>query len=260
MSIVVAQDEYGQTWLLNLRKTLLIITLTYLLLVFFIGQGYATQILRPLNHLAREMQIISAHNLHIRIKESGNHDEINQLVSTFNEMMHRLETAIEAQNNFISNASHELKNPLTAILGEIEVSLSRERTATDYKNSLQRINKEASRLHILTLELLKLAQDGFSDQVNDFALIRVDELLDEIREEGRRNPDHSPLVIKFDRLPEDCDSLKILGSKSMLKIALLNLIDNARKFSNNQPVHIRLAVSRVYVQISVEDQGIGIRQ
>lgn len=53
-------------------------------------------------------------------------------------MLDRLETSFEIQSNFISNASHELKNPLTAILGEIEISQNKERTADEYKTSLNK--------------------------------------------------------------------------------------------------------------------------
>lgn len=257
--IVSAKDEWGLRKLRNLRRVILAIVLTYLVLVFFIGRWYARQTLLPLTDIIRRMRNINTKNLYQRLPESEKGDEINQLAHTFNNLLNRIETSVESQNNFISNASHELKNPLTAILGQIELALQQERPAAEYRQSLVQIEHEAERLKNLTLHLLRLAQTGFSDVGKDFITIRLDELLLEVVEELQQTQQEaSRIVLCFEQMPEEPKELELSANPNLLKIAFTNVLDNALKFSSDKPVEVIFYLTLSHFVIQICDQGIGI--
>ncbi|MEL7531178.1 MAG: HAMP domain-containing protein, partial [Bacteroidota bacterium] len=131
--IVTAVDVYGIRKSTNLRGIILVGLLVSLLFLFPISLITAKRALQPLTQKIRKAQKITADNLHVRLKVFNEKDEIGQLANTFNQMLDRLETAFEMQKNFISNASHEIRNPITAIQGESEVILKKERSPEEYQ-------------------------------------------------------------------------------------------------------------------------------
>ena len=126
--------------------------------IYLIGRLYANRILRPLQHILKELKRIRGNNLNIRMKAFDNKDELDELIRTLNDMLDRVDTAFQAEKSFISNASHELNNPLTAIQGECEISLLKERSAAEYIESLQRISTESKRIILLIKHLLFLSR------------------------------------------------------------------------------------------------------
>jgi signal transduction histidine kinase len=127
--VVSAQDRYGQTKMKYLRNILIVAFLFGLGGIFFLGRFYSGRALKPISAITKKANEITASNLHLRIHTGTTNDELSELANTFNNMLDRLESSFEMQNNFINNASHELRNPLTAILGETEVILKKERSA-----------------------------------------------------------------------------------------------------------------------------------
>ena len=82
-------------------------------------------VFRPITQITEKVKQINLENLHLRLEQKGDEDELNELAKTFNNMLNRMETSFNTQNNFISNASHELCTPLTAIIGEADVTLTK---------------------------------------------------------------------------------------------------------------------------------------
>lgn len=257
-SIVLATDFYGLQKLKKLRRLMIIGIGIYLLLLFFLSRWYAKQVLRPIASIINQMRAINSSNLHLRLPEDNSrNDELNNLARTFNQMLDRLETSIEAQTNFISNASHQLKNPLTAILGEVETSLAHPRDPEQYRQSLQSIEEESNRLKRLILRLLHLAQTGGADEENNFTYLRIDELVFEITEEFLET-DKLSVRIDFRNFPADPEQLMIYGHRSLLRIALHNVIENGFKFSKGCEVKLALRIQEPYVVVSIYDTGVGI--
>ncbi|MBP1652745.1 MAG: histidine kinase, partial [Bacteroidetes bacterium] len=157
-------------------------------------------------------------------------------------MLDRLETAFETQNNFVSNASHELGTPLTAIIGEAELALNKQRSDAEYRQSIQVILGEAERLEHITKSLLRLAQTGFGGKGQQRERIRVDELIFSVKDTiDQINPDN-----------------KVLGDAQLLHLAFSNIVQNACKYSDNHPVSVALAATDTNIILLIQDQGIGI--
>ena len=256
--IVTATDKLGLLQQQKLLEKLLIIFLCSVVFVFLIGQIYARNILLPIVNILSNVKRIRATNLSLRLKEIDGTDELAELTRTFNQMLERLEGSFILQKNFIRNASHELKNPLTAILGEAEVTLSKQRTTEEYIVTLHKVMDEAERLNQLTSNLLSLAQTDFDLSIQRKDEIRLDELIWEIKELFDKTKYKDRIEIHFPVLPETSDLITIMGISSLMKIAIWNIIDNACKFSGNHKVDVTLKTSLNNIYLKIEDKGIGI--
>ena len=256
--LITAVNHFGNQYQKKLLETLAFIFLGGCFLIFFIGRIYATNLLHPISNILRNVKRISASNLHHRLIETNRNDELAELTRTFNEMLERLEHAFSMQKNFIHNASHELKNPLTAILGETEVALSRQRLPNDYIAVLGKVREEAERLNQLTRNLLSLAQaDSDLTQFMDDE-IRMDELIWELKDYFEKTQYSGRIEVQLLDLPEEAEKITLHGNSALLRIALLNIIDNACKFSESQMVRISLGTSQGIIHLNVTDRGIGI--
>jgi signal transduction histidine kinase len=256
--IVRAYDQSGERMLGNLRNILVIGFLFSTLFVHVLARFLAYQAMKPMTAIVRRVKEISAASLDLRLPEGDGRDEISELSHTFNGMLDRLEGAFEMQKTFITNASHELRNPLTAILGEVEITLNKSRAVREYVHSLQKISTEAERLQLLTTSLLSLSKSGMKPQDLHVEPIRMDEFVWELKALlDEKMPAHS-VEIELGDLPGDADLLVREGNGMLLKTAFLNILENACKFSGNAPVRLQLRADETGVQLTVIDQGVGI--
>ncbi|NSL88325.1 sensor histidine kinase [Chitinophaga solisilvae] len=256
--IVSAVNQYSSEYMGWLRKLLLICFVISSGILITAGIFFSRFILQPIRHLMTQVKSISSRNLHLRLNVKQSQDEINELATTFNNMLDRLETAFETQNNFVSNASHELSTPLTAIIGETELALSKDRSQENYQLALRNILSEAGRLEHITKSLLHLAQTGFDGKKQEWGIVRTDELLFTVKNTIDKINPGCHVEIDYSLFPEEEEKLAIPGNAQLLELALSNIVMNACKYSNNQPVYTALAATDKKIIIMVKDQGIGI--
>lgn len=256
--LISAIDRFGIIKLSDLQKILIACFFVSVGIIFISGRFFSRQALKPITKIVKDVNQIGLSNLHFRLHMDNSKDEIAELASTFNRMLERLETSLEIQKNFISNASHELKNPLTAIIGEVELMLDKERPAGEYKAALQTIAYEARRLDNLTAKLLNLAQTDFDEKALLHDEVRIDELLMSVEEDISNLVPDNNIRMNFESIPEDDKLITIKGNKRLLHAALVNVLENACKFSDNQRVDVLIRVDENTLTISVTDQGIGI--
>lgn len=257
--IVVSAENYYETQQLSyLRTVLLVAILLVALLVLYVSFYFSKHIFDPVKNITDKVKNISSDNMHLRVNKSTNNNEITELVNTFNDLLDRLETAFGAQRNFISNASHELATPLTAIIGEADVTLRKERSADVYQASIKNILQQAERLNEITKSLFFLAQTGYEGKKITLEKIRTDELLWEIKDIINGLNPSNQVYIDLSLAPDDPKKLKIKGNRQLLILALSNIVNNACKYSYNKPVTVSIGASDNQVMIVVKDNGIGI--
>jgi signal transduction histidine kinase len=253
-----AVNEFGNELLSTLARAKIATFIVGVVLVFTTGIFFSRKTFQPLRQLISKVQDISAHNLHLRLETKKGKDEMTELAHTFNTMLDRLETAFETQNNFVSNASHELRTPLTTILGEADIALKKARTNEEYRQSLQIILNEAGKLDHLTSSLLALAQSGFDGKKQHRSVVRMDELLWEVKQAvGKLHPNNR-VQLYLGELPLNEQQVSVEGNYHLLKLALTNIVVNACKYSNDRPVQLSLQVVKQKIRISIVDEGIGI--
>jgi len=256
--IVTAVDQDGIRKMVNLRGILLVAGLIGIGLIFLISWLEARQFLKPISDKIAKAKKIGASNLHLRLNVYNENDEIGELALTFNHMLDRLQHAFDNQHSFISNASHEIKNPLTAIIGEADVALEKRRSCEEYEGSLRTIMEEADRLNMLVTNLLSLAKTGWEDDKILRSEFRLDELLLEIVSELKTRYPANKIKIDFSEIPEDPDQLQLYGNANLLRIALTNLLENACKFSDFEEVIAKLYFQDKKVHLTIVDKGVGI--
>lgn len=253
-----AVDVFGQAEMENLKSLLFTGFLISMVFVFTFGKLFSTQIFRPIRQIIRNVKGINAHNLNQRLVSKDSHDDISDLSKTFNDMLDRLEITFEVQNNFVSNASHEFKTPLTVISGEAQIGLSIPGLPENAVESFKIIYKESERLEHLTNSMLSLAQTGFDGKKEQWEKIRIDELILDVKEAVDKIIPSNKVEINFDYLPDDDQKLILNGNKTLLKAAFSNIVLNSCKYSDNKPVNVIIKADQTYAIVEINDEGIGI--
>lgn len=258
--IVSAYDRDGFNKLNNLEIILLIGLLVCVIATMLSGWIYSGQALSPISGVVEQVEKTTASNLTLRVNEGNGKDEISHLANTFNRMLERIQKSFEFQKSFVSNSSHELRTPLTSITGQLEVALMSEREPEEYKSVLNSILEDIKSVNNLTNGLLELAQADMDLSQLKMKKIRFDELLWATRHELlKRKPDYT-INIEINEFPDDEGKLIVMGSEHLLKSALINIMDNACKFSNDKTVNIVFKVQHEMIAITFKDKGIGISE
>ncbi|OLY91425.1 Signal transduction histidine kinase [Cnuella takakiae] len=255
---VAGEDAEGRQSLQQLRNILLFGFVSGIILVVVIGYFFSRGLLRPIQAISDDTRDISAQNLTRRIHTGDSRDEWYQLSTTLNALLDRLQESFEMQRRFIANASHELSTPLTAISSQLEIALSRERAATEYKQVMESIFQDVQHLCKLTQTLLEFAKASGDPGGLEISLVRMDEIVLRLPAEATRiNPDYA-VTIDFENLPEQEEQLLVFGNEPLLLTALKNIVLNACKYAPDQNARVVLAVQEHAIVIEVQDKGPGI--
>lgn len=256
--IASAHDQYGTKYMSNLKRVLIVRGSIIFVIIFISGWLYAGRFLKPITKIVNQVDKITSSNLNHRLTADNKNDEIGQLTNTFNHMLERLETSFKIQKRFVSSASHELRNPLAAISGQIEVALMKDRQNEEYKEVLSSILKDIKNLRTLSNNLLELANSNVETMSESFEEIRVDEILWDIRDELLKQKPEYTIHIQFNEVTDNEKLLTCRGEENLLKTAFKNLMDNACKFSENKTVEVNVTVEKTNIVLFFVDSGIGI--
>lgn len=252
--MISADDLSGFHQMHVLSLIMIFFFLASLLVTFLTGRIFSRFALLPVVNITKRLKRIRASSLNLRLPADRKKiDEIDNLSLTINQLLEHLEQSFESQQLFISNASHELRTPITTILGESEISLLRDRTSEQYQSTLQTVIKETERLNHIINSLIELVQVNVEN--NDFHPVRVDQLLWEIKREWLTNA-NLDIEILNDNHQQDA-VYTTFGNKQLLRIAISNIIKNALKFSKGT-VYSVLFHDENGINLLVRDQGIGI--
>ncbi|NEM99258.1 HAMP domain-containing sensor histidine kinase [Pontibacter burrus] len=254
-------DAYSLKKLQHLKVILIVGFLGSLLVVLVAGWAFAKDALRPITKVVSEVEKITASDLHMRLTNAEGTDELSHLAQTFNKLLERLELAFEMQSTFVSSASHELRTPLTTMMGELEVALMKPRTPEEYQRVLSSTLDDARLLTELSNGLLQIAQASIDPSKITKDLLRIDELVWMARDQVRKRQPEAQINIDFADLPEDENRLVVKGNEALLLIAIVNVIENAIKFSpSGRSASVRMVLTKTDVELQVQDRGLGIAE
>jgi signal transduction histidine kinase len=252
---VSAIDTNGNDALEDLRKILLVMILVGILLLGISGWFFADKALAPMSGIIRQVNQIFPDNIENRVEHPNRSDEIGLLVATFNQLLDRTEEALVMQKMFIANVSHELKNPLTKIYSQIEITLLQKRNVEDYEQGLHSLQEDTRTLIQLTNTLLNLANTVVSPDSMQKTPIRVDELLWDAKMQLKKWHENYDIQLNFNDFPDNEELLIVQGSEASLKIVFMNLMDNACKFSENNSAKVDFSVTNTHIIIQVFNKG-----
>lgn len=210
--------------------------------------------LKPVDDMIKEVKEISINDLNKRLDVSGVNNEFKDLAKTFNEMVSEIQVSIEKQNRFISDASHELRTPISVIQGYANL-LSRwgkedEEVLTE---SIEAIKDESNNMKKLIESLLFLARGEKNNNIIIKEDFNLKNLIDEIVKESIMIDDKHNIFTKNN------EDIIINADKNLLKEAIRIFVDNSIKYTQEGGnIKINSFKSHKKVFISVEDNGIGI--
>jgi signal transduction histidine kinase len=257
--VVVVEGYFDPTQLEQLSNILIIGFFGGLILVALSGWYYAGQALAPVSRIVEEVENLQPADLSRRVATGASRDEIARLAETFNRLLDRVEQAFRMQRMFLSNVSHELRNPLAAIRAQLDVALQREREPEAYRKALQSVLDDVKAFSEMEEELLQLARIYNDPKAIPFALTRLDELLWLAKQQIQKRHASYRVSIEFGTMPEQEETLSVRANEALLLTALLNLMNNSCKYSPDHKVLVRANFhpdgSHV---IEVCDQGPGI--
>jgi len=262
--IVVAGaiDIYGLQKLTNLRNTLIIVFMVSLLILYLSGRLFSNRALRPILKVIDEVPAITESSLHLRVNEGNGRDEIARLAQTFNKMLERLEVVFKVQQSFIANASHEIRTPLAHISGQMEVALLKERTKEEYVALISSVLEDIINLGNTANRLLLLTMTNSESYQIPKDTVRMDELLWEAQSELiKSHPTYGATIQFQEDFEGDSETeqlLSVKGNDQLLRIVILNLMENGCKYSADHQVHVTLEHPKQMIRIRFSDRGAGI--
>lgn len=239
----------------NLIYILLFIVPIILVLSIIGGYFLIYKSFLPIEILLQNLKNINASDLSKRLESKNKNDEIDSLSQEINNLLQRLEISFNKISQFSSDASHELKTPLTIIRGEIEIALRKDRSLNEYKNTLSNCLDELITIQQTIDDLLFLAKNEHE------VLERKEEdiYLDEVSLEAYKEMQSFSKLKNINLVCQIKEPIQIKGHHKLLKIAIKNILKNAITFSHeNTTVIISNYKDKNNNIICIKDEGIGI--
>ncbi|MEO8139095.1 MAG: ATP-binding protein [Gemmatimonadota bacterium] len=222
---------------------------------FLVGWRIAGDALRPTREITEQVESIREGTPSPTITAHANVDEFTRLVQVLNAMLARLDQASALQRRFTADASHELRGPLTALRGELDLALRRERTTQEYRDTLERCREEVVRLTRLATDLLTLARNEAGLSAQDQTEVDLRDIAERVRSRFQAVAGEGNL-----RIVLSGPISVVRGDAAMLERIISNLVDNAVKHTPRDGT-IEIAISAGDpTSLTVRDTGPGISE
>ena len=227
------------------------------LISVFLGYFTTKKMLSPINKITETAREISSSDLGRRLEVSGPDDELKKLALTFNSMLDRLEKSFKRQKQFVSDASHELRTPISVIKGYVDLLDRWGKEKEDVRDeAIEAIKKETSNMKQLMENLLLLARGDDSELKKEEEIFNFNKLVNKIIREFKLVEKDISLEIEEDA------NIDFYGDQSLFKQLLRIFLDNAIKFCRPEG-KIKIEIDKLKSNkfyFSIADDGPGIAE
>jgi heavy metal sensor kinase len=239
-----------------LRDTLAYVVPIALLLAGLGGWFLAHRSLAPVVAMAERARRLGGEDLGGRLPVANPRDELGRLAETFNELLGRLETSMTQQRQFMADASHELRTPITTTRTAANVALQQpHRDEEEYRHALAIIEQQATRLSRIVDDMFTLARADAGNYPVRTQPMYLDEIVDEVASAARILASTRDVQIEFN----GSRSASFVGDEELIRRMVMNLLDNAVRHSpSGAVVSVNLHAVESGYAIVVADQGPGI--
>lgn len=247
--------EGAQMVLKTLKRTLLLAFPIVLLVLFFWARFIAGKSIQPVTTIIKTADKITQKNLSERIQLPNNKDELHLLVTTINQLLDRIEQAMDREKQFTSDAAHELKTPLQVMKGNMEILIRKPRTAEEYKTKINSCLHEINRMAHLVDQLLLLARFESQKEALDIREIPLDELTEQIIQKKLWQIEQKKILLKMDIR----EVVSVKSDPYLLHIIFENILSNAIKYTpDNGTISITMGYENNQAYLGIKDSGTGI--
>jgi heavy metal sensor kinase len=252
--VIARSTSQIENILARLVGTLALAVLLTLALAAGGGIFLAGRALKPVDKIAQTAQEIEEKDLSRRINVNTR-DELGRLAATLNAMIARLEKAFQRQKQFTSDASHELRAPLSVIEAESSLALQKERPSGDYRQSLETISQEAKQMSSLIDQLLTLARADAGKEQWNFTEVSLDKLITDLSGDVEILCQEKGLTFQ---LGQTQDAI-VKGDGVRLRELFMNLLNNAVRYTPAPgTVSVSLRREGQMAVVAIKDTGVGI--
>lgn len=246
----------------------LMMVLPFFFVLALIGGFFVTgRMLHPIRTMEKTaLEITSGTDLSRRIDVGPGNGELHQLAGAFNGMLDQIEASFAAEQRFTSDASHELRTPMSVIMAQAELTLSQDRTGEEYRDALRVIRRQGGRMNALINDMLDYTRMEQRRENYPLSALNLSQLTKNIAE------DMALLRDQDITLTSDIEEgITVNGNQVLLTRLIQNLISNAYRYGREHGA-IRVRLKRMphtettaekgvqRVSLSVTDNGIGIRE
>lgn len=252
---IAIERTTAENFLVDYRSRILLILFLATFVSAFVGRRIAIRGIRPVEEIAARVKKVRSTNLHERIDLRGVPTELESLVGTFNEMLDRLNDSFERLSQFSQDIAHDLRTPINNLRGELEVSLGRLRTPTEYHDVLGSCLEECVRLSKLIESLLFIARAENPKDELAIEAVNLSAETGRIREFFEASAAEAGVQLEID-IPGD---IVLFLDRQLLQRALANLIQNSLIHTPKSGwIRVSAVREKHSVRIAVADTGIGI--
>lgn len=252
VNVAVAMEMEFHLHYLHLLRWTLWLTIAAAVAVILLAAWFGVrQGLRPLAKLSSEIRHISAEHLHVRLEPALVPDELRELVESFNEMINNLQQGFARLSDFSADIAHELRTPLSNLITQTQVTLSKERSLEEYRELLYSNLEEQERLAKMVSDMLWLAKTDHGLLKLNPQQVALRPFVSQLFEFFELLADEKQVSLQLEGPP-----LQLMADKVMLQRALSNLLSNAiRHAEANSTVSIVLEQQPPYCCIQVKNVG-----
>lgn len=227
-----------------------------LLVLAIVGFFIIHKITQSLTYLASEMKVITSENLDRKVKTIKGNDEIANLSKSFNSLLDRINEAFKREQQFIGDVAHELKTPLATLRSTLEVARSNKRSHEEYELVIDQAINETAHISSTLTNILDLAWTESIKELKTAKKFNLSELMKELVDIAEKLALNKKLRIEN----FIADGINVIGYKDKLAHAILNVIDNAIKYTSEGTISIALKIVKGKVFILIKDTGMGIKE
>lgn len=239
----------------QLRTIGLLLLLFLIMPAILIGYLFAKSAIDPIRALSLDINKINSENLSRSVKVNVDSEETELLVNNFNSLMDRLNKSFSLERQFLGEMAHEIKTPLAVIKSNAELTLSKDRSPSEYKQAMKQTLEQIEKLTKNLLSLMDFTWSQSIDVSTQFTEVDLSQLLIEIVNvaEYSSKPKHIKIQHKI------AENISTYGKEEKLYQAIFNILDNAIKFTPEKgTISLDLYAKKGNVFIEIKDTGIGI--